>query len=650
MRFQFFLLTAIAGSTLLTSCGPTLEEGHDARIRVTPPQQVTFSRVTIGQSHALPFVISSVGHDPLTVRKIEWKGSDAVVLSATSTLPRELATQATMPVTVTFAPSTQSPSPDGTIQIYTNDIETPVYTLDVIAQQLSPLIHVVPSAEEKLIFGQIDVGSTSTQKITITNVGDLPLEVESLQLVASSDFSLKHSASFPTTIAQNTTDTLVVQVAFSPSAIGKQEATLVIASNDPTHPKYELPIVANSDSPCLRIQPSLLEFTPSVSIGTSRTQSVALTSCSDVPLTISEVIQTAGEKVFSYTLKDADTDLKNGESATLEVTFSPTSEGTSQGAFTIINSDPLQPNATLSVMGYSSSNQCPKAVAQARLSSSSTWATSLDLAPLDTVIFDGSQSSDAESTQLQYFWSIESAPKDSTARIASDGNSASYFLDLAGSYKICLNVEDSEGMMSCNASCIPITATPRETIHVQLVWHTPADTTIGDDDGTDLDLHLLSYPDGTWGDTGTAELNNGTDVYYKNQSPVWTVAGYGNEYPSLDIDDKDGEGPENINLDNPAPCRWYAIGVHYFADNAFGASYATLRAYIAGKPLFEKANISLSQQGTFKHVAWLFWTGQQAYFFETDLAYEGESWLGLAPVPSSEILDKARQYAPTCFE
>ena len=643
----------MAAGILMTACGPTLEEGNDARIRVMPARQITFSRVTIGESHTLPFVVTSVGKDDLNVRRIEWDGSRSVQLVTTgSELPRTLASQGSMPISVSFTPTESAPSPNGVIRIYSNDPETPVYELSVQAQQLAPMIHVVPSAEEKLIFGQTDPGQTLTREVVVTNVGDLPLTLSSIDLHASDNFkyTLSNATKLPVTLAANSADQLTLSVAFSPEAVGRQEGTLVFVSDDPTHPKYALPIVANSDTPCLQMQPSLLEFSPALSVGTSQTRQVLLTSCSAVPLKITDVIKTSGADTFTHELVNGNTELENGDSATLNITFSPIAEGNMQAEYVILNNDPLQANATLKVMGSASANQCPTAAIQGRLSSSSTWSKTLDLAPLDTIILDGSLSSDKESTELKYYWSISQAPKDSTATISSDGDKASFFLDLAGSYEICLTVEDTAGMMSCNSDCIKVTATPRETIHIQLVWHTPEDKIIGDDEGADLDLHFLTLPTGRWGDVGDPQLNDGTDIFFSNREAVWVVGNQGNENPSLDIDDKDGEGPENINLDHPTPCRWYAIGVHYYQDNAFKQSYATVRAYIEGKLLFEKPNISLKQRGVFKQVAWMFWNGENALFYESDLAYDrDEDWIGKTPEVPESVMLKASEASPKCF-
>ena len=655
MHFRKILIPFCFG-LFCTSCGPTLEEGTDARIRVTPNRQITFSRVTVGETHALPFVVTSVGRDALNVRRIEWSGGSSVQLTAEgSEFPRELPSQASMPVSVNFSPSETSPSPAGKIRIYSNDPEHPVYELDVVAQELAPMIHVVPSSEEKLIFGQTEPGMIATKRVVVTNVGDLPLILNDITLNASGDFSykLENASGLPVSLGAASADALELSVAFAPSDLGRQEGTLVFASNDPAHPQYSLPIVSNSDTPCLLIQPTLLEFSPAVSVGSEQTKQVKLTSCSDVPLKISDVYKLSGPETYSYEVVGANAELMKDESATLNITFKPVSEGNSQAEFVIMNNDPNQGNATLKVMGSASANQCPEAVAQARLSSSSAWSKTLDLAPLDTITLDGSLSSDkeTEAKDLEYIWSLKSWPKDSTSSIAAANDKATFFLDLAGKYEICLSVKDSAGLPSCNTDCVTVTATPRETIHVQLVWSTPADNAIGDTYGADLDLHFLTLPDGKWGDKGVAVLQNGTDIYFSNKYAVWHVDNFGNEEPSLDIDDKDGEGPENVNLNNPAPCRWYAIGVHYYQDNALGPSYATVRSYINGKMRFEKAKISLKQTGVFKQVAWLFWDGVTGYFYDSDLAYDDDNaWKGMTPVIPQSVLDRAKESAPSCFE
>ena len=71
------------------------------------------------------------------------------------------------------------------------------------------------------------------------------------------------------------------------------------------------------------------------------------------------------------------------------------------------------------------------------------------------------------------------------------------------------------------------------------------------------------------------------------REPNWGDPGTASDDPSLDIDDTDGAGPENINLDNPETGVTYKVGVHYYNDHGYGVSYATLRLYFFGELIFE---------------------------------------------------------------
>ena len=160
-------------------------------------------------------------------------------------------------------------------------------------------------------------------------------------------------------------------------------------------------------------------------------------------------------------------------------------------------------------------------------------------------------------------------------------------------------------------------------IHIELTWSTPNDPDESDEDGSDVDLHLL-HPSGEyWND----DL---WDCYYANESPDWGDPGpEGN--PSLDIDDTTGAGPENINLDAPedtdslgAP---YRVGVHYYSSEDFelgrdfGASEALIRVYLAGV-LEGEYRRELPRAGNFWEVVAIFWTLQRTSVEEIDRLYD----------------------------
>ena len=137
-----------------------------------------------------------------------------------------------------------------------------------------------------------------------------------------------------------------------------------------------------------------------------------------------------------------------------------------------------------------------------------------------------------------------------------------------GEYVIELRVTDSfnESSDVCPepVARLRIISEPQEDIHLQLVWNTPLDPDQRDLQGADVDLHFL-HPAGTRWFGG---LQGKYDCYFENTSPDWGIEFNQEDDPSLDIDDTNGAGPENINLNNPQNTDEiggpYRVGVHYY--------------------------------------------------------------------------------------
>ena len=132
---------------------------------------------------------------------------------------------------------------------------------------------------------------------------------------------------------------------------------------------------------------------------------------------------------------------------------------------------------------------------------------------------------------------------------------------------------------------------------------TPADPDQTDTDfgaGADLDLHFLHPRSPGW-------FCSPWDIYFANPNPDWGVPFDAQDDPSLDIDDVNGAGPENINLDEPQNNGIYRVGVHYFNDHGYGPSFATVRIFIRGMLRFEVPNKRLVGTDAFWDVATIAW-------------------------------------------
>lgn len=86
-------------------------------------------------------------------------------------------------------------------------------------------------------------------------------------------------------------------------------------------------------------------------------------------------------------------------------------------------------------------------------------------------------------------------------------------------------------------------------LHIRLTWNT---------DKTDVDLHLLGPGGQIWTCDG--------DCFWSNPQPNFGDPNDFRDDPFLDVDDVDGFGPENINLETPKPGT-YRVLVHYWSPH-----------------------------------------------------------------------------------
>ncbi|MDX9719789.1 MAG: choice-of-anchor D domain-containing protein [Myxococcota bacterium] len=660
-RPQGVLRVLLLFSTLLLvaiGCDDDLVQRVDASIQTFPRDQVSFAQVSFGEEARKEVAITNEGEAALRLNSVTWEGPESVTLDW-SRKPEgiELGAGAVYRFEVVFRPTPSSPIANGEIVIASNDRVRPSLRLPVLSQQIIPRIQVTPSRLEGLDFGQVGRDAQVSREVSISNIGQLPLELERIVLDASSDFTVELPAGveLPYTIADNSSS-LTLSLRYEPKTSGEDEGSLLIDSNDPIDPSYALPLRANSSTPCIQLSERSVEFFPAVAIGEVRSHVVFIKSCGSVPLRLEGITQLSGNSTELFVSEPSalsGRELTPDEELSFELLYSPLDEGSDVAEFAVLSNDPLRPQLTLEVLATAGSDRCPTAEALGRVLGSGQLSEQVAAIPLDTLVLDGTRSFDPESEIVQYNWELSRRPAGSSTALEDLGQGAArVFLDLAGDYEVCLEVIDAQGTRSCNRDCVQAVARPNEKLHVQLIWTTPEDPVVGDEDGADLDLHFLRLPYGVWGDKGDAITQSGWDVFFLNREPSWLIPELPAEYPSLDRDDTNGEGPENVNLDNPNACAWYAIGVHYFDDKGLGSSYATVRVYINGQLRFEKMNLPFDlggmSIGDFWTVAVLHWDGNQALVFELAERYSGSGWLGDGVEIPQSFVDAVSAAAPHC--
>ncbi|MDY0062664.1 MAG: choice-of-anchor D domain-containing protein [Myxococcota bacterium] len=625
----------------LTGCLQDSESARidrSAQIRITPDENVDFPSAYIDFAELDPVeqvVISNQGAGPLKILAVALHEEDPVAEftllrqpPGASPAPVAAGTPSACPAVEPFVLpgvgdgdredaaagsscvlwlrySPRDTLPDqGWLEIRSNDSLAPVRRLRLAAERVVPELNVTP---RRLVFPDTPPGTTVWQDLTVFNGGTAPLTIEGLTLVDDGGaFSLEplaHAALpylLPAAPAIAPRRSFTVRVAYSPRTPGTSAGVLRIDSDDPDARQLEVPLVGGSPRRCLEILPESVDF-GEVALGTRAEQGLELVNCGDSPVVVTGLRLDEQGTSPDFSLLEAAAGLAcagdparacagelllpAGARTAVGLAYLPGSEGPDGGQLMVLSDVPGQEEQAVPLFGLGTTNSCPQAHAQARLAGAEVWEQfpdpehRLEAPPLATLELSGAGSHDPDGDALVHRWSVRTRPGGSTAALTPHEAVASptFFLDLAGEYVFELEVVDQRGLPSCRVAQVFVLCRPRSAIHVQLVWDTPADpdqTDTGYAAGSDLDLHLL-HPLGDW-------FDRPADCYYANPAPDWGRPGQAAGDPTLDIDDLDGAGPENINLDEPERGRLYRVGVHYFADHGYGVSFATVRVFLDG--------------------------------------------------------------------
>lgn len=229
--------------------------------------------------------------------------------------------------------------------------------------------------------------------------------------------------------------------------------------------------------------------------------------------------------------------------------------------------------------------ECPKPVITVIEGTQVQPQTVLQLSAAKSIPYDASI--------LEWKWSVVPPKGGHGVFEASDDIVAPTFkVIVAGVYRFSLTVVDDAGLASCAPTELEVVVTPAALVYVEVTWDTPGDEDQNDEGfkkGADLDLHVL-HPSATGADIdgdGSPDgwFNVPYDCFWFNPKPPWSA--------TLERDDVDGAGPETLSFQQLEDGAVYRVGVHYWDDNGFGPSFATVRVWIEGKLMLESGGVEL---------------------------------------------------------
>jgi len=237
-------------------------------------------------------------------------------------------------------PVTCDTNAGATLTLGTTEIEDIIIIIEDF-----PEIDVDPSSLE-LNLGTVLSGLTSVDTVTVSNIGDADLSIDSVQLIGgdAGDFMQTNDCSIV-----SAGDSCEIEITYFATGDQTHSTELEIMSNDADEPSTLVSISGTSEE---QTEPELSASALSVSFGT-----VNVGSSSDSTVTISNV-GTAAMSVTSINVSGSDFSETNdcgtvlvGDDCTVDITFMPSDAGASNGSLSI-TSDGGDATVALSGSGF----------------------------------------------------------------------------------------------------------------------------------------------------------------------------------------------------------------------------------------------------------------------------------------------------------
>jgi hypothetical protein len=281
------------------------------------PTNIPFGNIAVGSTSSQNVTLTNTGNAVVNVTGATASGTGFGLsgLSAQSINPG-----ASVTFSATFTPTTAG-NATGTIAVSSNSPNSPA-TITLSGTGAQGQLSASPTSAN---LGTVSIGSSNSQTITLSNTGSAALSLSQANVIGTG-FSISGMTGLPMTINAGANKTF--NVVFAPTTSGSATGTVQLVSNAPNSPvSIALSGTGQTATQTLSANPSSLNFS-NVNDGSSASLNVTLTNTGNSNVTISGAIASGAGFSASGV---ASTTLAPNQTATLTVTFAPTTAGAVTG-------------------------------------------------------------------------------------------------------------------------------------------------------------------------------------------------------------------------------------------------------------------------------------------------------------------------------
>ncbi|HET7107016.1 MAG TPA: choice-of-anchor D domain-containing protein [Candidatus Acidoferrum sp.] len=293
---------------------------------------LAFGNSLVGSSASQAFSLTNTGTGSVTISQVAATGTGFSVTGFSGAV--NLSAGQSLPLTAKFSPLATG-AVSGSISVVSTATNSPA-VVSLSGTGVQPQITVIPSS---ISFGNVTVGVTNTQTLTIRNPGTATLSVTQASL-AGTGFSVSGLA-LPLSVAPGGSASF--NVGFAPASANTLSGSVTLISNTPNSPLV-IPFSGTGISSILQlsVSPASLAF-GNLATGSSTSQSITISNTGNSSVSISQI--TASGTGFTTSSMALPLSLAAGQSTSFNVTFAPASTGNLAGSVTVVSNAANSPLA-----------------------------------------------------------------------------------------------------------------------------------------------------------------------------------------------------------------------------------------------------------------------------------------------------------------
>ncbi len=324
-----------------------------------------YGEVEIGAVRRLAFDVTNIGTGALVVTRLALQSPEGEVfqLRRPPETPFTLVPGASQRLRVQFQPD-EAGYVTGALRIHNNDTERPRRRISLRGEGVPvPMPQMVVSPEVG-VFGEVQVGSSRTVVVTISNPGQEALEITAFEgsVLSGADFDLRRPPSLPVPVLPDAEVDL--EVVFRPQREGSVTGTLRIRGTALDTPEFTVPLYGTATPeplPRMQVRPQSLDY-GEVQENSPQTETVTIRNNGTADLMISTLSLTDRSSPDFEIVRAPQLPVTviPGSTTQARVRYSPSAPGVASGAWRIVGNDPDQPMATVSLSGIGAPEPVPQ--------------------------------------------------------------------------------------------------------------------------------------------------------------------------------------------------------------------------------------------------------------------------------------------------